>query len=396
MDMVRDKANHKRILLIANTARFLVLFEENDMKILKEMGYEIHCASNFAGEQDETDARSILERRGAVTHQIDIARSPLSYDNLHAYRQLASIMKKYDYQAVHCHTPMGAVLARIAARRFGVAPVIYTVHGLHFYKGAPLKNWLIYYPIESFLSGWTDLIITINREDYGRAKRLHAKHVAYIPGVGIDTARYGQFRAPDEVDEGRKRAGKIRKELQIPEDALVLLTVGDLIVRKNQKTVIEALSKTGRNDLYYVLCGQGPLKEEYEKMAERLGVGGQIRFAGYRKDVGDFYTMADVFVFPSYQEGLSVAVMEAMANGLPMVLSGIRGNVDLVRDGEGGFLCGPDDAEAFAGRIELLAEQPELRRKMGEKNLREIKKYDLSEADRRMRRIYRKMLGGAV
>jgi glycosyltransferase involved in cell wall biosynthesis len=220
--------------------------------------------------------------------------------------------------------------------------------------------------------------------------------VAYIPGVGIDTARYGQFRAPDEVDEGRKRAGKIRKELQIPEDALVLLTVGDLIVRKNQKTVIEALSKTGRNDLYYVLCGQGPLKEEYEKMAERLGVGGQIRFAGYRKDVGDFYTMADLFVFPSYQEGLSVAVMEAMANGLPMVLSRIRGNVDLVRDGEGGFLCGPDDAEAFAGRIELLAEQPELRRKMGEKNLREIKKYDLSEADRRMRRIYRKMLGGAV
>ena len=373
----------KKILLIANTARFLVLFERNDMKILMDMGYEVHCASNFSGELDETDAVETLESRGAVVHQIDIARSPLSLGNGKALRQTVRLMEENRFDAVHCHTPMGAVLARLAARRCGIRPVIYTVHGLHFYKGAPLKNWLLYYPVESCLSRFTDLIITINREDYGRAKRMHAKKTVYIPGIGIETKEYGPSRAVSHA---------LREELGISDDEIVLLTVGDLIARKNQKTAICALAKLLRKDIRYVVCGRGELMEEYEKLSEELGVRDQVLFTGYRKDIREFYQMADIFVFPSYQEGLSVAVMEAMASGLPCILSRIRGNVDLLKDGEGGYLLDPDDAEGFAEAIRELSDSSEVRERMMRANLERIKEFDLARVDARMKKIYRAIL----
>ena len=388
MSDAREPKRRKRILLIANTARFLVLFEANDMRILTEMGYEIHCASNFREEQDETDAQAILNERGAVTHQIDIARSPLAPGNLRAYRQLLSLMDKYAFDAVHCHTPMGAALARMAAHKKHIAPVLYTVHGLHFYKGAPLANWLLYCPVETFLSRWTDTLITINREDYARAKRqMHARRTAYLPGIGIDSA---SFRGTDE--EGANRAQALREEFGIPEDAVVILSVGDLNENKNHKTVIEALSLLKRPDVFYLICGHGPLAGTLEQLAVSLGLGGQVREAGYRKDVRDFYRLADIYAFPSRREGLSVAVMEAMASGLPCVVSRIRGNTDLIEDGKGGYLCGADDAEAFAEALRKLLDDKEKRAAMGEENLRAIRNFDISAVDRKMRKIYAETL----
>ena len=219
--------------------------------------------------------------------------------------------------------------------------------------------------------------------------------MAYIPGIGIDTATFFENSGltTKESGKGMDSVKCLRDELKIPEKAVVILSVGDLIVRKNQKTVIKAMGMLHRNDLFLVLCGQGPLMKAYVEMAQSFGIYNNIRFVGYRKDIRTFYKMADLFVFPSYQEGLSVAAMEAMASSLPLVLSNIRGNVDLISDGEGGFLCDPNDSEAFARKINLLANHPELRKKMGEVNIKRIRKYDIVGVDKRMRKIYKRTLG---
>ena len=134
--------------------------------MLHSLGFEVHAAANFNDKNERLDLLDIIR------HHINIQRSPYSFGNLEAYRQLKQLMKAERFDIVHCHSPIGGVLARLAAKYVGIPCVIYTAHGFHFYKGAPIINWLIYYPIEKILSKITDIIITINCEDYIRAKKF--------------------------------------------------------------------------------------------------------------------------------------------------------------------------------------------------------------------------------
>ena len=261
-------------------------------------------------------------------------------------------------------------VARLAARkaRKNGTKVIYTAHGFHFYKGAPWLNWLVYFPVEWLLSPLTDVLITINREDYERAKRLlRAKKVVYIPGVGIDVSR---FRGNGE------QGVALRRELGIPDGAAVLLSVGDLNKNKNHRAVLEALARMENRNLHYVVCGRGPLKEELEAFAREKGLADRVRFMGYRDDIPAFYAMADVFVFPSFREGLSVSVMEAMASGLPIVCSRIRGNTDMVEDGVNGYLMEPGNPDSIAGALRRL-ENREKREEISRNNLKKAEIYSL-------------------
>ena len=215
-----------KALVVASIANFITGFEINDIKILTDLGYEVHCATNYNDAREERLNR--LSELHVINHQIDFNRSPLNKGNINAYKQLKALFAQENFDIVHCHTPIGGVLSRLIGakyRRHGLK-MIYTAHGFHFFKGAPLKNWVMFYPIEKFLSRFTDILITINKEDYNRAlKRFHAKKVQYIPGVGLDTKKFEIC----EVDKDAKREG-----LGIAEKDFVFLSVGELQDRKNQ------------------------------------------------------------------------------------------------------------------------------------------------------------------
>ena len=239
---------------------------------------------------------------------------------------LKKLICQEKFDLVHCHTPVGGVIGRLAAFD-NVNKIVYTAHGFHFYTGAPMLNWLIYYPIEKCLARKTDILVTINKEDYYRAKEyFRAKLVKYIPGIGIDIEKIKN--AVHNINKGQKR-----KELGIPEDVFLLLSVGELSTRKNHIEVIRALKELDikKNKIYYVICGKGNEEKNLFDYVKKANLTEEIHFFGYRTDVIEIMAIADLFIFPSKQEGLPVALMEAMAVGLPCLVSDIRGNCELIK-----------------------------------------------------------------
>ena len=281
---------------------------------------------------------------------------------------------------------MGAALTRLVAedaRKKGTK-VFYTAHGFHFYDGAPLVNWLTYYPVEKWLATKTDVLITINKEDYRRAKKnFKAGKVVYVPGVGIDLSK---FESKPFIRE------KKRKELGLKEDDIVLLSVGELIERKNHRVVLEAIA--GLKDmpfydrLQYIICGIGALEDELKELCKTLGTSDHVHFLGYRNDISDICNAADIFVFMSHQEGLPVALMEAMACGLPAICSRIRGNTDLISDGKNGLFA-ENNAGDVGRKIEELEKNPEKRKAYGIAAEKTIKRYDLTSVEEKMIDIYK-------
>jgi len=364
----------KKVLFVATVLRgHILVFHLPYMQWFQQQGYEVHCCAR----NDMGNANPILP---FCDRYIDLAfeRSPLNPDNRKAYRQLKKLMDTEDYALVHCHTPVGGMLARLAARkaRKSGTRVVYTAHGFHFYNGAPLPNWLLFYPAERFLARYTDLLITINGEDYARAKRFPAKQTVLVEGVGIDLSR---FSAP--VDRSA-----VRDALALDDDDSVVITVGEHIPRKNHETCLRAVAALPGVTLLF--CGVGELSESLQAQAKELGIDERVRFLGFRQDVPALLAASDVFLFPSFQEGLPVSLMEAMAAGLPCVASSVRGNIDLIDVGEGGYLCSPNDTDGFTDDIRTLLTDPALREAMGERNQREIQRYSLPTVREHMAVLY--------
>lgn len=322
-------------------------------------------------------------------YDIPFERNPFKAGNITAYKKLKKIIDTGHYDIIHCHTPVGAALACLAAReaRKKGTKVIYTVHGFHFYKGAPLLNWLIFYPVERWLAHDTDVLITINQEDYQRAQNFKAGKVVYVPGVGIDLKK---FHA-DVADKSAKR-----KELGLSADDFVLLSVGELIPRKNHQVVLRALGylqKHGKlGNIQYLICGQGTKMNELKELAKKMDIASHVHFLGYRRDIPDICSASDVFMFMSLQEGLPVALMEAMACGLPAVCTSIRGNTDLIENGVTGFLA-DNTPEATAKAIQKMKSDPALRDSLAANALERIKQFDLMNILPTMKKVY-KFRGG--
>lgn len=363
----------KKILIVSTVSRQFYLFEQGNIEVLKTLGYEVHCAANFEDANDRLDELEI------VRHPLDIQRSPFSLKNIKAYIQLKKVMKSENFDAVHCHSPMGGVLARLAAKSIGFYPVIYTAHGFHFYNGAPRKNWIIYYNVEKYLSKYTDTIVTINGEDFERARTFKAKKVIAVQGIGVDTSKFDNVI----VDRNKKR-----EELAIPEGALVLLTIGEMIKRKNHETALKALARLKNQNYIFLICGKGELENYLKDLVVTLGIEDKVRFLGFRNDIPEICIASDIFVFPSFQEGLPVSVMEAMSAGLPIIASRIRGNTDLIQNGNGGFLHEPEDYIGFAKSIDKVIEDEILRAKMSVHNKNEVKKYDKKVVKETMSNLY--------
>ena len=360
----------KKVLFVATVVKTHIMeFHIPYLKMFKEMGWETAVA---ARNDYENPAYCVIPYCDSY-YNVPFERNPLKPGNLKAYKELKHIIDEGEYDIIHCHTPVGAMLTRLAAKqaRKRGTKVFYTAHGFHFYKGAPAINWILYYPVEKWLSRYTDVLITINKEDFERAKTFKAGKVCYVPGVGIDLKK---FQTNPMIRNEKRRW--LCHEYDIPSSATVLLSVGEVNKNKNHRVVIEALGQLNRKDIYYVICGRGPLLDEYKELSRQYKIEEQVILTGYRTDVADFYKAADVFVFPSFREGLPVAVMEAMASGLPVITTRIRGSSDLVTEGENGLLVQPKDVAGFCNAINQYANV--LKREMtAKKNIEKANEYDL-------------------
>lgn len=371
----------KKVLFVATVVKTHIMeFHIPYLKMFKEHGWE----TAVAAWNDYENPEDCVIQYCDTYYNIPFERNPLKPGNWKAYKELKKVIDNGGYDIIHCHTPVGAMLTRLAAKqaRKNGTKVFYTAHGFHFYKGAPALNWLLYYPVEKWLSRYTDVLITINKEDYERAKTFKAGRVCYVPGVGIDLKK---FMTSDDLHEEKR--SWLCKKFDIPEDAVILLSVGEVNKNKNHRVVIEALGKLKRKDIYYVICGRGPLQNEYRALANQLKIGKQVIIAGYRTDVADFYKAADVFVFPSFREGLPVSVMEAMASGLPVIATCIRGSSDIVKEKNNGVLLKPDDVEGFANAIDAFR-NVDLIKSISKTNANESMKYDLDAVIKLYQRVY--------
>lgn len=372
----------KKLLYILNIAKRVNNFSYTSMLAAQELNIEFHIAGNWSYASDK-ERIADEEKYGIKIHQIDFVRTPYHPENIKAYKQLKCLVETEKYDFIHCNTPIGGVLGRLIGKKCNVEKVIYQAHGFHFYKGAPKINWLLYYPVEKWLARYTDALIAINHEDFELAKtklrlRKNGK-VYYVPGVGIDTSQYNL---------SEKSREKKRLELGLGENDVALISMGDLIERKNYDTAICAIARANTPALHYFICGNGPEEERLKTLAESLGVAKQIHFLGFCSDIRELLAAADIFLFTTKQEGLPRSMMEAMASGLPCIASRIRGNTDLLDGTEGGFLCETTDVSAYAEKLKLLANNKSLRKKMGEKNLITIQKFNTETVNEEIKKIY--------
>lgn len=345
-------------------------------RLLKKNGCEVSVAAR--NDYEASYECSIP----SIDHYYDVpfSRWPIRFSNIRAYRMLKEIIAGEEYDIIHCHTPVAGVLTRLAAKSVKKKRprIIYTAHGFHFYKGAPFYYWLLYYPEEKLCAHLTDVLITINKEDYDFALRhLNPGKVEFVNGVGVDIRRFSECMAD---------RSHVRKEMGIPEEAYVVVTVGELIRRKNYRIIIKIMPHLPE-EIHYVIVGSGQKEKELKKMAADSGVSDRIHFLGYRNDIPEIYKSSDLFVLPSRQEGLPVSLMEAMASGLPCVASRIRGCRDLI-DETKGVLCDPEKPEEWEAAILRMYRDKKVAGQLAERSRKSISEYDIHKIEERMKEIY--------
>lgn len=342
----------KKMMMLTTTAYMSERFNRENILLLEKMGYEVHVVANF-DKGNPIDDEILLEFKAWIeSHHgkwisIPITRSPLDVKGLKtSYKMVKELIKEHEYKFIHCHTPMGGVLGRMVGHNTKTK-VVYSAHGFHFFTGAPKSYWMVYYPVEKFFGRWTDVLITINQEDDRRARRkIKAKKIVYVPGVGI------------ELPAENLPPVHIREELVLEKDSTLLLSVGELNENKNHEVMIRALatllSEGKCGNLHYLICGRGRSQEYLENLIAELKLQNRVHLLGFRKDIPALCREVNAFVFPSKREGLSVALMEAVAAHLPVIASNARGNSELVREGENGIICKNNNAPEYVEAVEAV------------------------------------------
>lgn len=365
----------KKVLFTSHVANF-VKFNRPYMQWFQDQGWEVHYAS-----LDEEEIPCCDQH-----FKVQFNRSPYSPDNIKAYFQLKKIIDREHYDIIHCHTPMGGVVTRLAARtaRKVGTKVIYTAHGFHFYKGAPIVNWMFYYPMEKLLSRCTDSLITMNEEDYQTAKirQFRAGRIEKIDGVGVDLTRFHPV--------SKEERQNLRKQMGYGKDDFILVCVAEFIPRKNQGEILELIPHllTRSLNIKLIYAGCGKTLDSCKNILQELKLENYVDFLGYRRDVEKLYAISDVLVSSSKQEGLPINVIEGMASGLPVVATKIRGHVDVIEPNKNGYLYDLGDSTAFCKYIMTLWSNEKLRIKMKENNLADAGKYTVEHALAQMKQIY--------
>lgn len=382
---------NNRVLQTASVASMIDLFNKDNLLVLEELGANIDVCSNFqngsiTSQERVNEYRQELTERGIEVIDLPCPRSIGKIgDIVRSYKLVKKLAEERHYRIVHCHSPIGGVIVRLACRkaRKEGTKVVYTAHGFHFFKGSSLASWLIFYPIERLCTWLTDVLIVINQEDYKRAKAWNTCRVELVNGIGVYTQEFLNEKVDRKV---------YREELGFGDDDFVFMSTGQVSVRKNHEVIIRAMAEIKNPKVKYLLVGFGELEEKHKALVKELGIEDRVVFAGYRGDVKRLLHAVDGYAFPSLQEGLPVALMEAMAVGLPIVCSRIRGNVDLIENGKGGYLYDCHDVKGFADGMEKIVagEGSE----MGKINIETMKHFDIEAVNNRMRELYGELLKG--
>ena len=376
----------KKVLVITALAGFFRSFLTNDIRILQNMGYEVHCAANVFHPGSE-GMNEYFKQNNIIFHQIDFSSNkPFSKQTFLAYKQLKNLINNDYFDVVHCHTPIVSVLGRWCCRKLrkeGMR-VIYTTHGFYFHQGSSRKSWIIFHSIEKFMSRFCDAIITINCEDYENAKKMHCKNVFHINGVGVDINKFANVTIDRE---------EYRKSIGISNNEVVVLSIGELSTRKNQRVVIEAIGNLNDSNIVLVHCGNAMNSKSTTKqlidLAKEKNV--KIILLGLRKDIPQICKCADIGTISSTREGLGLAGIEMLASGLPMVGSRVHGILDYIFNGVNGFLANPYDSNEFTEGIRKLLDKDE-REKLSANCYESVLKFDVKNSYAQMEDIYKYLL----
>ncbi len=370
-------ASAKKIAYVATVFSHLANFHIRFMTDLQLDGHIVHAY----GKPDH--CKIDVEGQSIVCRDIAFSRHPLHPGNYIALRSLMRWFDQEQYDLVHVHTPNASVITRISAALTGRRRVVYTAHGFHFYKGAPLRNWLLYYPVEWMMARFTDVLITINREDYERAKYFPVrKKVVYIPGVGVDVSRYQGL--------GAERRKRLQSELSITEHHFTVLCLAELNGNKNHKQLIYSVLELKRMGVPIVclLAGTGILESRLKELVRTLGLTEEIRFLGFRRDVPELLQLCDVLTLLSKREGLPKVLQEASAAGKPMIVTDVRGSREIVAPGVNGYVVPVGDAQAVTRALSELYENTELREAMGNNSRASAEQYEVRRIAQQLDNIY--------
>ena len=338
-----------KVLLTATVQSHICQFH----KPLVEMLHKHNCEVHVAARNNLAEKNGLKLDFAEKVFNVPFSRSPKSKDNIKAYKQLKKIIDEGQYDIVHCNTPMGGIVTRLAARkaRKNGTKVFYTAHGFHFYKGAPKKTWIVFYPIEKFFANhYTDKLITITNEDYDLANEKFKCQIERIHGVGVDEKRYFPVSRDEQI--------RLREEFGFTSDQKIILCVGELLPNKNQKMAIHAMREVVRQfpDAMLLLAGNGPEKDNLEAEISISGLENNVKMLGYCTYLEKYQRITDVLVACSRREGLPLNLVEAMLTGNPVVASINRGHRELIHDGENGYLV--ENEEEMAQKvIELLTDE---------------------------------------
>ena len=384
MDSILGKG--KKILFLATVDSHIYYFHIPFMKLLRDMGYDVEVAAGPSGFKEK------IQEEGFEVYLFPFSKNPLSFNNVKVFFMLLDLMKKQKYVMVHTHTPVASFVGRIAAKIAGVPHIVYTAHGFHFHEyGSKFKNF-IYYRLEKFAGQFTDVLITINEDDYRIATEKNMipyGRVVYIKGVGIDTVTI----SPESVGLGEQ----IKKEINLEKfDGPVIVSVGRLEREKHFDQLIKALrivKNLGKEFSCFVI-GDGKQLNYLQNEAKQESLSDKIIFTGYSDKIAEYLQISSIFAFTSSREGLPVSVMEAMAMEKPVVAYNIRGVRDLVVDGETGFLVKFGDINALAEKIIFLIDHPDVAKAMGKKGRKRIEKnFSLDIVLKQMSELYNDILG---
>ncbi len=379
----------RRILIVANTASMIKLFNMRNIAILQKMGFTVYVAANFTvpGTISQSEAHKFeLQLKEKGIHYFDIAfhrgvGNPVA--NHHAFKQLCQIVDKYGITAIHTHAPLSSIISRRVAKVKNIK-CIYTSHGFQFFPGGPLKNWLLFYPLEWYYAHWTDALITINSDDYKTAKRMAAKHVYYIPGVGSSVS--DSLALPERISKEARRCK--RQELGVKNDDFMVLSVGELSKRKNHVTVLKAIAKLKDPHIKYYVAGIGPEREYLLNTAKELGIAQQFHLLGFQTDLCNLYLAADLNAFISLREGLGMGGLDGVALGLFILASANTGAKDYVDSQTGILIKKPLDEDEVASAIKLVIDKG----LKGCPDKDKLMQYDVSHIDKLMNKIYHQEL----
>ena len=367
--------NGKKVLVVCTTDNMIWQFLLPSINMFKTMGATVHCACNETGFWFD----EIPKHSEVTMHKLPFERSPFKLANLKAYKALKKLVREEKYDLIYCHQPVGGVMGRLVAKKFDI-PVIYVAHGFHFYKGCPKKN-LLFKAIEHYCARYTTALVTMNEEDYQASLKMKAKNKYKINGIGFDFNKYTNPKV--ERVEMRKTLGL--------SDEFTIVTVAEMIKRKNYGTMLKVIERLKDQNIKFLICGRGEQEESIRQQISDLKIENKVEILGYRKDINNIMTASDLFFLPSYQEGLTLSVIEAMNFGLPCAVSDVRGNRDLIEDHKGGIIAEPEDDLMFAKKIKNLIEDRKIASNMGEFNKNSSDAYSVTNVLSQIEKIVKEI-----